>query len=91
MSVKFNKHFKSLRLNQLTKFEHSLLVETGLLNNFYPEACGIYEDDVGTKVKDEDQGWPYEMGDSYISKVTNVTQAHLDAYVGDFKKGDKDE
>ena len=68
------------------------------LTKYYPEAYGAWCDDVASKQIPEDNpdgvGWPYEHGDMYIDKVTNVTQVtqeHLDEFVGELNKGDKDE
>lgn len=90
MNVKLTKYFRSTPLHKLTRQEHNFLVACGCLNEFYPTACGIYEDDAGKSRIDQigqngndgdhyDEnpdgvGWPYEHGDDYIDKVNKVTQ-----------------
>lgn len=46
MKVKDAKYFRSIKLESLTRDEYDLVKDSGMLYEFYPEACGIYKDDV---------------------------------------------
>lgn len=46
MNVKLTKYFRNTPMHKLTRQEHNFLVAAGVLNEFYPKACGVYEDDV---------------------------------------------
>jgi len=95
MKERDTKYFRAMKVHQLGKEDYELLKSTGMFYEFYPEACGIYEEDIlisGTYGQDNPDGvgWPYEMGDEYMSKVSNVTKDHLDSFVGNFKKEKRD-
>jgi len=112
-------YFKERKVHELDKEDYDLLKASGMFYVFYPQACGIWEEDrlnkdtfsdymgvsqdaQGQDYKIQDNpdgvGWPYEMGDDYISKVTNVTepkssdnavtQEHFDEFVGDLNKNE---
>ena len=97
MFVRDVKYFRAHKVHELTKEDYELVIDSGMFYVFYPEACGIYEEDVikpridviGQNGNDglhydnlDGVGWPYEMDDSYIDKVSNVTQEHFEAFVG---------
>lgn len=49
MNVKDTKYFRSIKLESLTKDEYDLIKASGMMYEFYPEACGIYKEDVLNK------------------------------------------
>lgn len=101
MKRKWAVYFKTTPIHRLEKDEYLALKDSGLFYEYYPQATGIYDDDVqqsridviGQNGNDgdhyKDLGWPYEHGDDYIDKVNNVTQDHFDTFVGDFDKEKK--
>lgn len=85
MSVRDVKFFRTHKVTELDKDDYELALESGMFYVFYPDACGIYSEDVPQTPMDENPdgvGWPYEMGDDYIDKFKNVTQEHFDTWAG---------
>ena len=80
-------YWSSIVLGSLTREEYEGLKSAGMLYVYYPQACGIYEDDMAREKAsridtigqngndgshyDEPTLWPYGVGDDYIDKIYN--------------------
>ena len=85
MPVRDVKYFRTHKVHELTKEDYELALDSGMFYVFYPDACGIYSEDVPQTPPDENPdgvGWPYEMNEDCIDKFKNVTQEHFEAFVG---------